>query len=242
MQSTDPKYDTLLKTIQSRFARSDRSLHKARNEIKAIDFEHTKLIVKAFKVPHLINRIAYTFFRDSKAKKSFNNSLRLADFAPAPVGYIEFFKSGLIEKSYFISAHFPYDFTIREPLLQSDFPDREKIFAAFARFTFQLHEAGIEHLDYSPGNILIQKRDEAYIFKIVDVNRMRFKTLTQQQRLENFAKLWAKDEDLQTIVEAYADAASYDREKAFMIARKASHLHKRRKNFKKRLKGVPVVD
>jgi len=242
LQSTDKKYEKLLKNIDSYFSASKHSLHKARNEIKTIDFENEKLVVKAFKIPHFINRIAYTFFRESKAKKSYHNSLRLGQFAPKPVGYVEFFKNGLIAKSYFVSENVPYDFTIREPLVESDFPEKEQIFTAFAHFTWQLHEAGVEHLDYSPGNILIQKIDGKYHFKIVDVNRMRFHTLSPKKRLENFAKLWAKDEDLKCIVNAYADLISMQKEEALRIALTASQRHKNRKNFKKRLKGLPVVD
>lgn len=242
MVSVDPKYTPLLQNITSFFEASSQSVHKARNELKVIDFENEKLLVKSFKIPHFINKIAYTFFRDSKAKKSYYNTLRLGQFAPEAIGYLEMKKHGLLERSYFVSARFAYDFTIREPLLDSHFPDREKIFRAFALFTAQLHEAGIEHLDYSPGNILIKATDDGYIFKIVDVNRMKFKNLTTRERLQNFSKLWAKDADLKIMIDAYADATSLNREEAWEIARKASQQHKDRKNFKKRLKGIPVVD
>lgn len=43
---------------------------------------------------------------------------------------------------------------------------------AFAEFTARLHEAGILHLDYSPGNILYDKIGEEYHFSLVDINRM----------------------------------------------------------------------
>lgn len=45
---------------------------------------------------------------------------------------------------------------------------------AFAEFTARLHEAGILHLDYSPGNILYDKIGEEYHFSLVDINRMHF--------------------------------------------------------------------
>ena len=66
-----------------------------------------------------------------------------------------------------------------------------------------MHEADIEHLDYSPGNILIKVISGNYVFKIVDINRMEFRNLNHTERLENFSKLWAKDEDLTIIVKFY---------------------------------------
>lgn len=238
----DEKYSELLYGIRDYFSDAKRSLHMARNKIKVLAYDGQDIVVKSFKVPHIINKIAYTFFRDSKAKKSYDNSIKISEFVPKPIGYIEFKKSGLLYDSYFLSEEFKYDFTIRGPLLDEDFEDREEIYRAFALFTYTLHEAGIEHLDYSPGNILIQKSTIGYTFKIIDINRMRFGKMSREQCLENFAKLWAKDEDLKIIIKVYAKKIDMDEQKAIKIALSASQKHKDKKNFKKRLKGKPVVD
>ena len=236
------RYLNLLKNIKSYFHNSNDSIHKARNEIKIIDFEAESLVVKSFKIPNIINKIVYTFFRDSKAKKSYENSLKIVDFVPKPIGYIEFKKFGLINESYFVSENFKYDFTIREPLKNKDFAERENIFKSFAKFTLILHEKNIFHLDYSPGNILIKKENESYVFKIVDINRMEFKPLSLDERLKNFAKLWAKNEDLKTIIKEYSKLVHADEESSVKIALKYSQSHKDRKNIKKRLRGEKVVD
>ena len=236
------KYSELLKNIQSYFKSSKNSIHKARNEIKVIDFEDESLVIKSFKVPHLINRVVYTFFRDSKAKKSYENSVKIAKFVPKPIGYIEFRKFALLNESYFVSENFKYDFTIREVLKNIDFLNRELIFKEFAEFTFQLHDDGIFHLDYSPGNILIKKESANYIFKIVDINRMEFKPLSLDERLKNFSKLWAKDEDLKIIIKEYAQLSKANEPDCVKIALKYSQAHKDRKNVKKRLRGEAVVD
>lgn len=228
--------------IRNYFEDSFDSIHKARNEIKVIDFSGESLVVKSFKIPNIINKVVYTFFRDSKAKKSYENSIKIIDFVPRPVGYIEFKKFGFIDDSYFLSENFKYDFTIREPLLQADFRDREGVFKAFARFTYDLHEKGILHLDYSPGNILIKEEDKSYIFKIVDINRMEFRELSSDERLKNFSKLWAKDDDLKTIIKEYAKLIDKDGQSCIESALKYSQAHKDRKNMKKRLRGVEVVD
>ena len=238
----DKKYIDLLKNIQNHFNTSQDSIHKARNEIKIIDFSSESLVVKSFKIPNILNKVVYTFFRDSKAKKSYDNSLKIGYFSPNPIGYIEFKKSGLFNESYFVSENFKYDFTIREPLLDDNFENKKEIFKAFARFTYDLHENGILHLDYSPGNILIKEEDKSYILKIVDINRMEFRTLNIDERLKNFAKLWAKDHDLKIIIKEYCRLINADEDGSIKIALKYSQEHKDRKNAKKRLRGEAVVD
>lgn len=236
------KYLPLCQNIENVFKESKQSIHKARNEIKIVTHQSEVLVIKAFKIPHIINKIAYGFFRSSKAEKSYVNSLKIIDFVPKPIAYIEEKKFGLFHKSYFISEHFAYDFTIRELLTHKDFEHKEEIYQAFANFSTQLHNQGIKHLDYSPGNILIKKEKNEYVFKIIDINRMQFKKLLTAERLENFSKLWASDEDLTIIVKEYAKINHINEKEALTIALKASQKHKDKKNFKKRLKGKKVVD
>ncbi len=239
---TDKNYTTLAENIHSYFQDASNSIHKARNEIKIIEYNEKKLVVKSFKIPNILNKIVYTFFKDSKAKKSYDNAIKISDFTPKAIAYVEFQKSGLLDESYFISENFAYDFTIREPLLDENFEKREAIFQAFASFSHQLHEEGIYHLDYSPGNILIKKEKEGYSFKIVDINRMKFKKLSLDERLKNFSKLWAKDEDMKIIVKAYAKLMNAD--EAYCINKAIAYSQKNKdiKNFKKRLKGKKVHD
>ena len=232
----------LIVNIKNYFNHSGETIFKQRNTIKIVPFEEKKYVVKSFKIPHLINQIVYALFRDSKAKKSYLNSIKIQNFVPAPIGYIEFKKAGRLKESYFVSEPFEYDFTIREPLTSNKYPKKKAIYQAFAKFTNQLHKQGVLHLDYSPGNILIKKYSKGYEFKIIDINRMKFKELSTQERLENFAKLWATDEDLTIIIKAYVKLNNLDEEKSLKIALEASQKHKNRKNFKKRLKGKKVVD
>lgn len=235
-------FKEFLLNIKSSFQENQNTIHKARNEIKVINYQNIDVVVKSFKVPNLLNRVVYTFFRETKAKKSYDYSLKIGDFTPKPIGYIEFYESSLLKDSYFISEKFDYDFTIREPLLNKDFPQKEQIFKSFAKFTYFLHEAGIYHLDYSPGNILIKKVEDVFVFKIVDINRMRFLNLDTNLRMKNFSKLWAKDEDLQIIVKEYAKISKQDETELFSKALNFSNQNKAKINFKKRLRGKKVVD
>lgn len=238
----DKSYIPFLEHIRSNFKETAYGAYKGRNAIKVLSFLGQDIVVKSFRIPHMLNKFAYTFMRDSKAKKSYDNSLKIIDFVPEPLAYAEFFRFGLLYDSYFLCKDFKYDFTIREVFLDYEFPDRENIFAAFAAFTYALHEEGIEHLDYSPGNILIKKDKGTYMIKTIDVNRMRFGHLSRQRRLENFAKLWASDEDIMSIVNFYAKMMGINEEEAMRTAVQASQKHKERKNLKKRVQGKKVVN
>lgn len=236
------KFTDFLLNIQEFFSKNSATIHKARNELKVLHYADLDLVVKSFKIPHLLNRFIYSFVRETKAKKSYENSLKILNFVPKPIGYIEFYNTKLLKESYFISEKFDYDFTIREPLLDENFTDKEELLKAFARFTFQLHEQNIFHNDYSPGNILIKKEVKGYTFKIVDINRMLFKKLTLEERLKNFSKLWAKDEDLDIIIQEYAKISDEDSSYCLEQATFYNKKHKKKINRKKRIKGIEVVD
>ncbi|AFL69167.1 lipopolysaccharide kinase InaA family protein [Sulfurospirillum barnesii] len=239
------KHDAFLQNIKTHFNASNESIHRARNELKVLHVNEIDeaLVVKSFKIPRGIQKYFYSFLRPSKAKTSYKNACILQESGietPSPVGYIEFFEKGILKESFYVSVEWKYDFTIREPLLNKTFPNREALFKAFAQFVYALHEAHITHKDLSPGNILIQK--EGLKCCVVDINRMGFQPLSMKQRAQNFAKLWASDEDLTLMLGHYATIASLDVATFVKEGLKASHAHKAKINFKKRLRGVNVVD
>ncbi len=230
------QHKTLLLNIKEYFSSATQSIHKARNELKIIPHADTDTVVKSFKVPHLLNQFIYSFFRDSKAKRSYLYSLKIANFTPAPIGYIEFYSNFFLKNSYYVSEMFNYDFTMKEPLSNKNFKNRNEIFKAFARFTLELHQANIFHNDYSPGNILVKEEKDGFSFKIVDINRMKFLELNQSLRAKNFAKLWAEDDVLIIIAEEYSKyykcSSSFTKE-----VLQYSKKDRRIKHFKNRLKG-----
>ena len=235
-QSLKPSFESIRKI----FAGDDHSIHKARNELKIIELDGIKTVVKSFKVPHLLNRIVYTYFRKSKAYKSYHNALRLEELGistPKPIALIEFYESGLLGESFFIAEYFEYDFTVRTPLLEP-LEDREEIFKAFAAYTYNLHQKGVWHLDYSPGNILIKRTSSGYQFSIVDINRMEFRPITPLEGCENFNKLWASDEELEIMGREYARLSGFNVAVTIAEMKKHNDANKSIKNFKKRLKNL----
>lgn len=231
----------LLFDIQAHFSESDSFIHDARNKLKTIKHNGLDIVVKSFKVPNFLNQFAYAYLRDSKAKKSYVNALKLEKLhitTPQPIGYIEFHNSGLLKESYFLSLQSHYDFTIREVLLNREWPDHDSIFKQFGEFTYDIHEKGVLHKDYSPGNILITALESGkYRFDLVDINRMRFGPLSHDEKMKNLSRLWADESDMRLIATAYAQKMGCDVEKTVKEMVHYDLQNKKIKLFKRRLKG-----
>ncbi len=202
----------LIINIKKHFANSTNVLYKGRNEIKLIEYENKKYVAKKFKSPNLINKIIYTFFRDSKAKRSFEYSEKIISLTkdtieygatPNPIGYIDFFDGLFINESYYVCEYIDNCFEIRELIDKAPYPNWQDITKEFTTFTYNLHKVGIFHQDYSPGNILIKKQKSNYCFFIVDVNRMIFKPFNVLDGFKNFNKLWANEQMIQIISAQY---------------------------------------
>ena len=242
--SSSLEYKDHLFNIKDYFKKKENIvLYNKRNIIKIVDFQQKKYVVKSFKIPHLLNQIVYRFFRDSKAKRSYENSVKLLEKSvntPKPIGYIEFEDTFLFKESFYISEFFDYDFEIRAVFNNREFEDREKILKKFILFSYELHEKGIYHIDYSPGNILVKKRESEYIFSIIDVNRMKFLEMNKALRMKSLSKLTKNKEDNAKILEYYqavshisVESLQYDFE--YALLQEKAYLEKKKK-FKK-LKG-----
>jgi hypothetical protein len=113
-----------------------------RNVIKLFDL-NGQTNIKSFKVPNIVNKVAYKYFRKSKAKRSFEYATILLENGigtPQPLAYYENYNSiGLLD-SYYVSEHLETDLTFRELVEVPDYPDHENILRQFTKFTFNLHE------------------------------------------------------------------------------------------------------
>jgi len=206
-----------IKEIPSFFSTQGETIFKDRNELKVFDTGFGKITVKSFRVPHIINRFAYSFLRLSKAERSYAYSLEILKRGvqtPQPIAYIELFKKGLLSGSYYISGYSDYvsmkTFNFTTKLTE----ENTEILKAFARFTAQLHEKEIYHKDYSNGNILYKKEGSAFSFYLVDVNRMRFEKVTEKMACKAFHRLDLPIEMLEIVTREYALQRGMDVEKS----------------------------
>jgi len=165
-----------------------------RNKIKLFDLNEKRINIKSFKIPNIVNKIAYKYFRKSKAKRSFEFATILLEKnigTPQPIAFLENFNLIGLRDSYYVSEHLVTELTYRELVEVPDYPDHDAILRQFTKFTFDLHEKGVEFLDHSPGNTLIKKASEnQYEFFLVDLNRMNFHdSMSFEQRMNNFSRL-----------------------------------------------------
>ncbi|MBO9585460.1 MAG: Kdo domain containing protein [Flavobacterium sp.] len=180
-----------------------------RNIIKLFDLDGRTVNIKSFKIPNLMNKVVYKYFRKSKAERSYEYATILLSKGigtPEPIAFVENFNALGLKDSYYVSEHLVTELTYRELILIPDYPDGENILRQFTRFSFDLHEKGIEFLDHSPGNTLIKKvSHDKYEFFLVDLNRMQFhESMNFEQRMHNLRRLTPHKEMIAVMSNEYA--------------------------------------
>lgn len=206
------------------FFKEGEIIYQGRNILKRYEVQGVQFVVKKFKRPYIINQIVYSFFRDSKAKRSFDYSVEVQKrgFGVAdPIAYIEIKRKGLFAESYYISLYMESMEELREYMAVYKDEDRE-LRLAFACFTAKLHEAEILHIDYSPGNILVNKQGNSYMFALVDVNRMRFKKVSVFDACKNLARLATSRQVLDEVASEYASQRGWDSKEVVPLMREYS--------------------
>lgn len=212
----NPKYVHLQKQIENipdLFENEGNVVYDGRNILKRVNIDNVDVVVKSFKKPHIINRVVYSFFRQSKAERSYIYSMELQKHGfetPEPVAMIEQYQGGLLSRSYYICCYDSGE-TVRG-LMGGKVEGNEDRLLAFARYTATLHQAGILHLDYSPGNILIHRNtSNQYSFSLVDVNRMRLLSdIDCDTVCRNMCRLCTSQEVLIYIMTEYASIRGWD--------------------------------
>lgn len=226
----NPKYkelESFILDIPRRFEREGEVLEADRNVIKVLEVNGLRLNVKSYKIPNWVNRFAYAYIRKSKAERSFVYANRLVEKGigtPDPVAYILYKNSWGITRSYYISLQVDFDYEFRD--LKKKHPaDMELILREFTRFTYRLHRNSIYFLDHSPGNTLIKKEDDGYHFYLIDLNRMKFKSIPPLVGLKNFYRLNADDGMIGIIADEYARLTGGDSGEMSVLLKKWTHEH-----------------
>ncbi|MDR2384527.1 MAG: glycosyltransferase [Tannerella sp.] len=206
------QFTEFVESVPTRFDKEGKVIYKIRNEIRVLNAGKESINVKRFRIPQFFNRIIYTFFRPSKAKRSFFNAIRLMNRGietPEPIAYIITKRGGLINYSYYITKQSDFRHTMYE-FGKGGIAGRENILKTFVLFTVKLHEAGIYHCDYSPGNILFDEINGEVKFSLVDLNRMKFGKISLEKGCESFARLWGQKPMFELIANIYAQTCKAD--------------------------------
>ncbi len=211
-----PDYTNLtsfIRTLPDRFEQEGTIIHQGRNVLKVFDAGSTSLVVKRFQKPHLINRVAYTYLRKSKACRSYLHAqeiLKRGFLSPAPVAYLEGTSGGLFSDSYYVSVFEAESSTLRE-MMGGQVEGQEAFLSHFAHFIVHLHKAGILHKDFSPGNVLFKQDEKGeYSFSLIDINRLVFRNVSPRKACMNLQRLCTSREVLSYIARVYARDCGWD--------------------------------
>ncbi len=201
--TVNPDFENLrqfIETIPHRNEELGEVIYRARNVVFRNDETGTPLCIKSFKIPPIYNRIAYTFLRKSKARRSYENALRLLKvgiLTPAPVAYIEVYRDSLLERSYYICLMIE----AQHVRAWQERRDGEDIARNVADLLYRLHSAHIWHRDFSPGNVIYDKDGNYYI---IDINRMQFNVRSKKKLAQNFIRINESPTETENLVRAYA--------------------------------------
>lgn len=208
----NPNYESLRAFIEDlpvSFVKEGTVVYSGRNLIKRFELDGLTVNVKCYHKPMLINRLAYTFLRPSKANRAYDYALRLMDLkvaTPAPIAYIEQYNGGLLAESYFVSIQVPSTYHTIYEIAKGGLDEYRDVYDALGKYTADLHKRGVYHKDYSPGNILYCRKDGEIEFVLIDINRMRFGHISFHEGCANFARIWGSEAAFRVISASYAEA------------------------------------
>lgn len=186
-------------------------IYKGRNRLFALaDGDGTEVNIKAFHCPRFPNNFVYTTLRQGKARRSFENAVRLIALGfgtPEPFGYGEV-RSGLrLTRSYYFCRQIVAD-NVRD---WERFDDCEELLAALGAEMVRLHRAGVWHKDFSPGNILFQRLPGGgYRFYYIDLNRMEFGITSRKSLMSMFRAINLDETQTARLARHYAAASGED--------------------------------
>lgn len=221
----NPKYIHLrpwIEQLPEHFEKEGKIIYNARNQIRIMRAsDGSEVCVKRFHAPRFLNRLIYSYWRAPKAMRAYENALRLKSAGigtPEPIAYILNIKNGLLEGSYLICQKSVLTRNFYE-FRHHSLNGYEYIVSAFARFTAFMHEQGILHKDYSPGNILFDLDEQGQpMFELVDINRMVFgPPVNMATACHNFCRLWGREDFFILLAQEYAKVRGFDERQCIQL-------------------------
>ncbi|RRD74681.1 lipopolysaccharide kinase InaA family protein [Tannerella forsythia] len=239
--------EAFLKRLPTVFDDEGEMLYDKRNQVKRFVLPSGRpVVVKRFKKPNLIQRIVYSFFKKTKAKRAFLHAAVLRDRGfgtPHEIAYLEERRTRLLSYCYFLSEEDGAPAVYERLVAQQPF---DRVMADdFAALVAALHQKSILHGDLNPTNVLFRERgDGHYTFSLIDTNRMRVKSLggkfTPSECFDNLTRFSAQGELYDFVLTKYIEYRGWDIETSFARAIKIKRRHDacwdRRKAFLKRFK------
>lgn len=176
----------------------------SRNQLYLFPSEYGALVVKCFCRPNVVNSVAYTTLRRSKACRSFLNSQALQHLGidvPAPLAYAEERRGIRLGRSWYLSKAVAGD-TIRFYEMR---PDCDPMLRALALSMLRMHLSGVLHKDFSPGNAIVHRKEDGdYLINYVDLNRMAWDVTDHAKQMRMFERINYSEMHTRRLARAYA--------------------------------------
>ncbi|MBA4738885.1 MAG: lipopolysaccharide kinase InaA family protein [Flavobacteriaceae bacterium] len=223
------------------FDREGKLIKDSRNTVKVFRIDDLYINIKKFKRPNFINRLVYSFFRSTKACRSFLYANKLLDYnilTPDPIAYIENSKYYLLDDSFYVCKNIDYDFDMKHVFENKELEQRDKLIKKFVLFTHKLHENGIMFLDHSTSNTIIKKIEGNYKLFLIDLNRMNFKKMNFEDRLINFRRLNLSDDSIKKVSHFYSEIVNVNKDLIFEKIKKYSQNFQINRRKRKKIKNI----
>ena len=188
-------------------------IYDKRNKVVRFRHQGETLIVKRFKQVNIIQQVAYTFFRKSKAERAYLFAEEFSNrdiLTPQRVAFMEDGRMGLFLTGYFVSKEAVGTET---HLLLREVQDYPKDLAeAVAQQVVLMHSKGILHGDLNLSNFLCKEDAEGYHFTMIDINRSKFCQgfPSDEQCLENLVRLTHRRDLYEDLIRRYATLRGWD--------------------------------
>lgn len=207
-----------------------------RNSVEKIRLGDHFFVVKRFKQPTWVNRVIYTWFRKSKARRAFEYAeilLKRGIETARPVAYMEIKRHGLFHTGYFISEYLPYPLLADIQKLDMSYEEKIVLKKDLILFTAQLHQQKIVHQDYNAGNIFFYKREGKYYFALIDLNRLKLGDNSPSICMKAFDQLGIGLKEMVDIISQYASIRNLDVEESMFFTLFSRQKTKKRKEIKR---------
>ena len=240
----NPRYAALEDSLRSAiadFGASGTVIYKGRNTLKAFNVGGCHFVVKKFKTLDFLKGVIYTFFRKTKARRSYENAQTLQSRGidtPSPIAFIESRRCGLNSETFYICEHTDYREIAEELNVSEDF--NKSLAEAYGRFAATLHEKGILHYDLNSGNVLFKSESESdYHFQLIDINRMKFMpegtAVPMDDCLENLTLFTGNLKLHAFVAESYAKQRGFDINEFVAKASERKRIHDKAWRRRKRI-------
>lgn len=203
----DKAFEEWLYALPAQFDAGGAWLHKGRNAVKRFDVGGTAVVAKRYRRHDAFKRLVYSFFRRSKAERSFVNAERLLSLGyatPGPVAFVHVWCGRWLVQCYYVCL-LTTDEPVRGPLIDTTPFDRA-LAGAYARYVARMHGDGVLHKDLNPTNVLYCHKSDGFSFTLIDINRMRFynNPVPKRRAMHNLTLFWWLSPVYRYILQVYA--------------------------------------